>query len=128
MRAVAVEEVTDVELNGYLDGELSDQRIEEVESHLEQDRAGAERVVHYGVQGDLIRRLYGPLINRPLPPDMAGRLQVFSQQKPKVAKGRKARRIILRLSIILALGTLLWFFHPVLLDTLKALPIASLIK
>ncbi len=129
MRAAAAEDVARVELHGYLDGELSEQRTGEVESFLERERAGAEQIVHYGVQGDLIRRLYGPLINRPMPPEMAGRLQVLSQQSPGVAaKSRKARGIIYLLLVILALGALLWLSHPMLTDAVKALPIGKFIS
>lgn len=101
---MTVEQVSDVELHGYLDGELAEQRIDTVEDYLVRDQAAAERIEHYGLQGDLIRRLYGPLINRPLPSQMAGRLQFMNE---KTSKGRsRNRKIFLFLLLLLIAVTL----------------------
>ncbi len=109
----AAKQVADIELHGYLDGELSDQRLEPVEDYLEQHRAAAERLVHFGVQGDLVRRLYGPLINRPMPAQMASRFQFISGKKSQSRpKGRRARVMIISLLMVSALGCALWFFLP----------------
>jgi len=77
--------VSEIELQGYLDGELSPQRVSAVEAYLEHDEAAAERLVHYGIQGDLIRRLYGPLINRPIPPAMIADLTATAATQTKFA-------------------------------------------
>lgn len=99
-----VEQVADVELHGYLDGELAEQRIGTIENHLTQDQAAAERIEHYGLQGDLIRRLYGPLISRPLPSQMAGRFQFMNE---KTSKGRsRKRKFFLFLLLLLIAATL----------------------
>jgi anti-sigma factor RsiW len=64
----------EIELHGYLDGALDPIRAAEVEAYLNDDRAAAERLVHYGIQGDLVRRLYGSLLNRPTPTAMISAL------------------------------------------------------
>lgn len=127
----AVQQVKEIELHGYLDGELGVQRSAEVEDYLDCERAAAERLVHYGVQGDLIRRLYGPLINRPMPPQMAGRFQSMNERRfrlmnrPKPesgrSKGRKTPVVIFVLLSFLALGAALWFFQPVLLEQIPTM-------
>lgn len=97
-------QLSPVELSGYLDGELDDERIEFVESYLAEDQLAAEQIAQYGLQGDLIRRLYNPLINRPLPPQMAGRLQFMNG---KSAKGRSSgQNIFLFLILFLIAATL----------------------
>jgi anti-sigma factor RsiW len=64
----------EIELHGYLDGALDPIRAAEVEAYLNDDRAAAERLVHYGIQGDLVRRLYGSLLTRPTPTAMISAL------------------------------------------------------
>lgn len=115
-------EGVDLDLHGYLDGELSKERTEVVEDYLDRERAAAERLVHYGIQGDLIRRLYGPLINRPLPLLMADRLQVATREKQEnPARGRKKLAAVFVLLMIVALGAALWFFQPTLIERLPAI-------
>ena len=65
----------EIEIHGYLDGELDQRHMADMDSLVEQDHDAADRLLHYGIQGDLIRRLYAPLLNRPLPQEM---LAVFS--------------------------------------------------
>jgi DNA-directed RNA polymerase specialized sigma24 family protein len=62
--------IHEAELHAYLDGELSGARFEAVETYLEATRSALARLWAYQRQGDLIRRLYLPLLNRPLPPDL----------------------------------------------------------
>jgi RNA polymerase sigma-70 factor (ECF subfamily) len=102
----------DLDIHGYLDGEVSRQRIDEVENHLERERAAAERLVHYGVQGDLIRRLYGPLISRPLPLVLADRLQAVTNPRPRRAGRGRRKALGVLLLLIAALGGALWYFQP----------------
>jgi len=128
-------EVVDIEIHGYLDGELSEQRAKRVEEYLDQERPAAERLVHYGVQGDLIRRLYGPLINRPMPAEMAARLQTINEQRylskddPKQAlargKGRRKGFLIIFFLVLMALFAatvaVIWFFQPALLEPVQTM-------
>lgn len=111
---VAAKQIADIEIHGYLDGELSEQRSDTVERYLDQERAVAEQLVHFGVQGDLIRRLYGPLINRPMPPQIAGRCLIMNNKASKVSStGRKLFLLTLMVSV-LAAGA--WFFLPTIMS------------
>ena len=124
MTADATRDVEETELHGYLDGELSQERIDNVEAFLDQEKKAAERLVHYGMQGDLIRRLYSPLINRPTPYGMAGRLQQLCQLpsgEPSRGKGRAARILVTSLLTALALGAAFWFFEPIMINALANL-------
>ena len=106
------QQVSDVELHGYLDGELAEHRIGAVERYLSRDQAAAERIERYGLQGDLIRRLYGPLIGRPMPPQMAGRLQFMKGKKSKGPS--KGRKFFLFLLLLLIAATLIAGFFGML--------------
>jgi anti-sigma factor RsiW len=134
-------EILDIELHGYLDGELNDHRKARVEDYLDRERPAAERLVHYGVQGDLIRRLYGPLINRSMPKQMAGRLQAVNEQRYRLInepepKGRsrslgKPFFIFLMVSVLVAVSVAaVWIFQPTLLErvsaVIKSLPVDKL--
>ncbi len=131
MKSAALE-VVDIEIHGYLDGELNDQRATRLEEYLDQERPAAERLVHYGVQGDLIRRLYGPLINRPMPEEMAARLQAINEQRyaskhelePGTirSKGRLKGFLIsflVLLALIAVIVAAIWFFQPALLEPIQ---------
>ncbi len=59
--------VPEVELHGYLDGELGASRVPAVERFLERDDEARARLEHYRWQSNMICRLYGPLLNRPMP-------------------------------------------------------------
>lgn len=74
-------QIPDIELHGYLDGELSDQRVGDIEAYLDRSEEDSERLIHYGIQGDLIRRLYAPLLNRPIPLPMLS--QLSANAKPR---------------------------------------------
>lgn len=129
----AAQGVAEKDLHAYLDGELSQQRVAKVEDYLDRERPAAERLVHYGVQGDLIRRLYGPLINRPMPPQLVNRLPLISEEhahpldEPKRdvrAEGRKARKtpgVLFLLLLIVAIGIGLWFFQPAMFGSMPAM-------
>lgn len=60
----------EVEIHGYLDGELGPDHMADIDALVEEDEDAADLLMHYGIQGDLIRRLYAPLLNRPLPGSM----------------------------------------------------------
>lgn len=107
-------EIEEAEFHGYLDGELTEQRVDDVEAYLERERKAAERIVHYGMQGDLVRRLYSPLICRPMPPAIAGRLQQLYEQHARGAgngKGQKTRLLITMLILAATVGALVWLFE-----------------
>lgn len=59
--------VTDADLHAWLDGQLPDERIPEVERRLAGDPALARRFERYRAQRDMLARAFGPLADRPLP-------------------------------------------------------------
>lgn len=63
--------VSGAELHAYLDGELAAERIEAVERFFRENPEQLARVRDYHEQNDLIRMIYGPLLNRPLPAEFA---------------------------------------------------------
>lgn len=59
--------VTDVELHGYADGALSGGAKAEMEAWLRAHPEDAERVRAYAEQNALLRSLYGPVLEEPVP-------------------------------------------------------------
>ena len=131
--------VPDADIHAYLDGERIKSSVKEIEHYLDHQREAAERFVHYGVQGDLIRRLYGPLINRSLPNDMAARFQSINRRRLTTALGRRAAQathqrdetsrfplVAVLMVLALVLSAALWFLYPTLLE--QALTLAKDLK
>ena len=59
--------VTDVELHGYVDGALSESGKAEIETWLRAHPEDAERVRAYAEQNALLRSLFGPVLDEPVP-------------------------------------------------------------
>ncbi|WP_042695328.1 anti-sigma factor, partial [Azospirillum sp. B506] len=59
--------VTEAELHAWLDGELPEERLAEVESHLADNPEVAQRFERYRAQRSLLGQSFGPLIDQPLP-------------------------------------------------------------
>lgn len=93
----------EIEIHGYLDGELDGRHMADVDALIEHDQDAADRLLHYGIQGDLIRRLYAPLLNRPIPGQMLGALSAAT--KPARWGFRfGTRRALIAGAFMLALG------------------------
>ncbi len=92
------------EIHGYLDGELDDRHMAEVDALVERDEDAADRLLQYGIQGDLIRRLYAPVLNRPIPYAMLE--WITSAARPPARLGFRfgRRRALMAGAILLALG------------------------
>jgi anti-sigma factor RsiW len=60
--------VTDLELHAYVDGELSPDRIQAVEEATARDADLGSRIAAYQADKDMLKRLYAPLADRPIPP------------------------------------------------------------
>ena len=102
----------EIEIHGYLDGELDSHHMAEVDALVEQDEDAADRLLHYGIQGDLIRRLYAPLLNRPIPGAMLetfGEAAKASQQRRVFPFG--PRKALIAGAVALALGTAAAWLH-----------------
>lgn len=60
--------VGEIELHGYVDGELSEGARIEIEAWLRAHPEDAERVRAYAEQNALLRSLYNPVLDEPVPP------------------------------------------------------------
>jgi RNA polymerase sigma-70 factor (ECF subfamily) len=98
----------EIEIHGYLDGELDQRHMAEMDSLVEHDQDAADRLLHYGIQGDLIRRIYAPLLNRPIPHDMLVTFSTAFSAKTEgaVKRGffRGARLALFAGALVMALG------------------------
>lgn len=79
--------VTEAELHGYFDGELSPERRRAVEAHLATHPEDADRLESYRGHDMLIRRAYRALAERPLPPRLLRR--VSHHDTPRVRGWRR---------------------------------------
>ena len=59
--------VTEAELHAWLDGELPEERLSDVERHLADNPDIAQRFDRYRAQRSLLGQSFGPLIDQPLP-------------------------------------------------------------
>lgn len=97
------------EIHGYLDGELDLRHMAVVDALVEHDESAADRLLHYGIQGDLIRRLYAALLHRPIP---AAVLDAFASafksmaasRNPRRGFGLRPRRALLAGAVVIMLG------------------------
>jgi|GEM_PF-5882351 len=104
--SVGAPHTQEIEIHGYLDGELASDHMADIDALVEEDEDAADLLLHYGIQGDLIRRLYAPLLNRPIPAVMLDTLATAA--KPSRWGFRFMPRRALRASaFIIALGGLL---------------------
>ena len=94
----------EIEIHGYLDGELDGHHMADVDALVEYDEDAADRLLHYGIQGDLIRRLYAPLLNRPVPGNMLDALAT-TVRPPRRGFGFSARRALSVGGLLIALGS-----------------------
>lgn len=104
----------ETEIHGYLDGELDSYHMAEVDALVERDEDAADRLLNYGIQGDLIRRLYAPLLNRPIPGAMLGTFweaAKSSQQRRVFPFG--PRKALIASAITIALGAAATWLHAV---------------
>ncbi|MGI9509667.1 MAG: sigma factor-like helix-turn-helix DNA-binding protein [Geminicoccaceae bacterium] len=97
----------EIEIHGYLDGELDGRHMADIDALVEYDQDAADRLLHYGIQGDLIRRLYAPLINRPIPGKM---LQAFATAAKPARRvfGFGPKRTLLAGAFLIALAAGTW--------------------
>lgn len=93
--------VHEAEFHAYLDGELAPDRVAAVESQLEADRFAASKLWAYQHQGDMIRRLYAPLLHRPVPPELLP--TAIAVRPPAHSRPRRPRRRLALATAALAL-------------------------
>lgn len=62
--------ITEDDLNRFVDGDLDAERRGDVAAYLDQHPDVARRIAGYAGQGELLRALYGPIADEPLPPEL----------------------------------------------------------
>jgi anti-sigma factor RsiW len=60
-------EIADVELHAFIDGALDAERFHVLEARIAADPELAERIAAFRSDKDLLKRVYAPLIDRPIP-------------------------------------------------------------
>ncbi|MDH3658475.1 MAG: sigma-70 family RNA polymerase sigma factor [Alphaproteobacteria bacterium] len=101
----------EIEIHGYLDGELDGRHMADVDALVEHDEDAANRLLHYGIQGDLIRRLYAPLLNRPISGKMLGALSAAAKPAARWGFRFGPRKALIAGAFLLALGAIAAWPH-----------------
>jgi anti-sigma factor RsiW len=70
----------DIDLHAYLDGALDSVRRDEIEARLETDQAWALKLAKLQADKTMLRQVYGPLRDRPLPQEW---LSLLKASKPR---------------------------------------------
>jgi anti-sigma factor RsiW len=60
-------DISDVELHAFIDGELDAGRLQEIEAGIAANPVLAERIAAFRSDKDLLKRVYAPLIDGPIP-------------------------------------------------------------
>lgn len=60
--------ITDLDLTAYIDGELDTDRVRAVEDAALRDATVADRIAAYRADKAMLKNIYAPLANRPIPP------------------------------------------------------------
>ena len=71
------------DLHAFIDGELDAQRQAEIEEHLAADPELAAQVATFSADKAMISRIYGPLIEQPLPIHWLARIRRGRGQRPR---------------------------------------------
>lgn len=106
--AIGTPHSQEIEIHGYLDGELDAHHMADVDALVEYDEDAADRLLHYGIQGDLIRRLYAPLLNRPVPGKMLDALGAAARPARR-SFGFSARRALSAGAFVIVLGSAIFW-------------------
>ena len=102
--AIYTPHAREIDIHGYLDGELDSDHMADIDTLIELDEDAADRLVHYGIQGDLIRRLYAPLLNRSIPGAMLESLAAMAKPTRRGGFRLGARRALIACAIVIVLG------------------------
>lgn len=95
--------VSELDLHAHLDGELGTERAGAVDAFLQARPKQAERLKRLAEQDDMIRKLYGPLLNRTVPPELLTPL--LAPAAPRVEHRRWSRRAVAAVAVgLLVLG------------------------
>jgi anti-sigma factor RsiW len=97
----------DIALNAYLDGALDADSHADIESRLATDPALAKRLAALDADKALLRRIYQPLTDRPLPKKWVTRIE---QSKPRLHAERAWRLVgsIAAVLLVIVLGSYIY--------------------
>lgn len=74
--------IEELDLHAYVDGQLGPERRAEVEAHLAANPTAAERVQAYRKQNDMLRALFDPVAEEPIPQRMRAPTRRFAWLPP----------------------------------------------
>ena len=102
--------ITEGDLHSFLDGELHPDRRAEVDRHLAQDDDDRKRVESYRAQAEMVRRTYGPMIERPVPPRLsAAAAGTAARSRPSRSWRRSLLAFAASLLLLITGGVGGWF-------------------
>jgi anti-sigma factor RsiW len=102
--------LTDEDLHAFIDGELDDTRAESVAAAIAASAELTALADRYAADKALIARVYGPLIDRPVPLAI---MRPLAQGKV-ASRGRRFTRIVSAAAAIAAMIVVAWFGYPIL--------------
>jgi anti-sigma factor RsiW len=78
--------IGDAEIHAYIDGELPTARAAEIAGLIAAQPALADRIARFRADKDQLSRLYGPLIDRPLPAEL---IETLAARKTRLQPDRR---------------------------------------
>jgi len=60
-------EIGDIEIHAFIDGALDADRLPEIKARIEADPALAQRTAEFRADKEMLKRVYAPLLDRPIP-------------------------------------------------------------
>ncbi len=99
--------ISDEDLHAYIDGALEEERALAVRNALAQDAALAERAASFQADKAMLKAVYAPLAQRPLPPEWIAR--THSHARPQM-RWRLACAIAATI-LVVAGGPLAWRYY-----------------
>ena len=104
-------EISDVELHAFIDGALDGERFREVEVGIAADPALAGRIAAYRSDMEMLKRVYAPLIDQPLPKEWLARIQSSKAPARSAMSWRLVGSIAATLLIVLGMAAF-WQMRP----------------
>lgn len=115
--------IEDRDLQAYVDGQLDQQRREEVEEWLAQHPEDDKRVQEFQQQNQAMHALFDPILSEPVQEDMVSRIKQKSQQTP-YKRGYPLFRVAAMAGLMVLGGVIGYVIHG-LTATTHPLPVAT---
>ena len=103
--------ISEAELHAHLDGELEADRCAAVQAFLASHPEEAARARSYREQAAMIGRVYGPLLDRPVPPRIAADPATAATRRPTPRWRRLAAGVAAALVLLAAGAGSGWWLH-----------------